>query len=91
MLNVTPQGSKSWILRVQSSGRRRDNGLGSFKVVSLPAAREQAVFVRQQLRAGIDPSVERKSQAGVTSFAEAAEALIAEQCGTWRNVKHAAY
>ena len=90
MLNVTPGGSKSWVLRVQSKGRRRDLGIGSLKVISLQAAREQAVVLRQKLRAGIDPVMEKKAEVAITTFEQAAEALISEQRATWKNVKHAA-
>ena len=35
-------GAKSWVLRVQVAGRRRDFGLGSLDLVSLDEARDKA-------------------------------------------------
>ena len=50
-LLVGPGGSKSWVLRVQVDGRRRDYGLGSLDIVSLSDARTKAAEGR---RAGKD-------------------------------------
>lgn len=90
MLNVSQGGSKSWIMRIQVAGRRRDIGLGPVGVVSLQAAREQALVIRQKIRAGIDPVAEKKAHVSIPSFEEAAKALIAEQRPSWSNPKHAA-
>ncbi len=38
-LLIGPSGSKSWVVRVQKDGRRRDFGLGSEKKLSLAMAR----------------------------------------------------
>ena len=40
ILNVTKYGSRSWVLRYQVAGKRRDLGLGSYPSVSLADARE---------------------------------------------------
>ena len=42
MLEIRPGGSKTWLVRLQANGRRRDYGLGSFKDISLSEAREKA-------------------------------------------------
>ncbi len=60
-LLVKPSGSKSWTLRVQREGRRRDYGLGSFPNLSLAKAREKAGEWRQRIQKGIDPRAARKS------------------------------
>ena len=39
-LRVKPSGARSWLLRVQVSGRRRDIGLGSITDLTLTEARE---------------------------------------------------
>lgn len=44
-----------WILRVVSSGKRREMGLGRWPDVSISEARERAANARQTLRDGIDP------------------------------------
>ena len=41
-LLVADSGAKSWVLRFQLKGRRRDMGLGSAELFSLAEARERA-------------------------------------------------
>lgn len=87
-LLVGPTGSKSWVVRVQKSGKRRDIGLGGASKVPLTLARERAATVRSQVEAGIDPVAERRKSAGVPTFREAAALVHAEQKKGWRNGKH---
>lgn len=77
-LLVKPTGSKSWVLRVQRAGTRRDFGLGSVaiqpvpemaavpisrrKMLTLADAREKARIGRELAKAGIDPSVEWRQE-----------------------------
>jgi integrase len=44
-----------WILRVITSGKRREMGLGRWPDVSIAEARERAANARQTLRDGVDP------------------------------------
>lgn len=88
-LVVHPGGTRSWVVRVQKSGRRQDFGLGSAKKVSLSKAREKAAEVRSQVEAGLDPIAERKNNVGIPTFREAATLYHAEQKKAWRNSKHA--
>lgn len=89
-LVVGRTGSQSWVCRIQKDGRRRDIGLGSAKKVSLALARERAGRVRSQMEAGIDPIFERRKEAGVPTFREAAAKVFAETNKIWRNAKHRA-
>ena len=57
-LLVKDSGSRSWVLRMQTEGRRRDFGLGSLRDVSLAQARDAAADLRRQLRRGGDPVAE---------------------------------
>jgi TPR repeat protein len=59
LLNVKPSGAKSWLLRLQANGKRRDYGLGSLSQVSLADARKRAADYRKLLDAGIDPLTDR--------------------------------
>lgn len=59
-LVVKEGGAKSWVCRVQKSGKRRDFGLGSAVKVSLAVARERAREVRSQMELGLDPLFERQ-------------------------------
>jgi integrase len=69
-LLVKPTGARSWVLRVQHRGRRRDFGIGSYieksaggdltierrKLLTLTEARDKAREGRKLAKAGIDPS-----------------------------------
>lgn len=55
MLWVSKPGVASWVCRVQNDGKRRDFGLGSFKLVSLAEAREKAREVKKAIVRGDDP------------------------------------
>lgn len=54
-LFVTDTGAKSWVVRVQVDGRRREYGLGAAALVTLAEARDKAMEVRKQAKAGLDP------------------------------------
>lgn len=86
-LNVTANGSKSWIFRY----RRRDMGLGAYPAISLAKAREKAVEAREMLSSGVDPLEARKRQeplSGVVTFDDAARRYIEANEASWRNPKH---
>lgn len=89
-LVVARGGGKSWIVRVQKNGRRRDIGLGSAAKVSLKLARERAAMVRSQVEVGIDPVLQRRRAAGIPTFKEAARLVHAEHKLGWKNGKHQA-
>jgi len=59
-LVVKPSGTKSWMVRVQKSGNRRDFGLGSASKISLAIARERAREIRTWVELGLDPLFERR-------------------------------
>ena len=94
MLFVKSSGARSWVLRAQVDGKRRDIGLGAMKEVSLADARERASEVRKQFRNGIDPveakRLEKSARSSIPTFAEAANEVHAELIPTWRNAKHQA-
>lgn len=87
-LLVSRAGARSWVCRVQKDGKRRDIGLGSAKKVSLALARERAAKVRTQVEVGLDPIAERRKEAGIPTFREAAVIVFAENKKNWRNAKH---
>jgi integrase len=91
MLDVRSTGSKTWIVRLQSGGKRRDYGLGSLKDVSLAEAREKAREYRKLLRSGVDPlETKRKIKQALPTFRVAATQVHAEHKAGWRNSKHGA-
>ena len=97
-LQVAPSGARSWILRIQIGGVRRDMGLGGFPDVTLAAARTAARVARQKAKEGIDPidhgraarSALRAANLTAKTFKECAIAYIAAHKPTWANAKHAA-
>jgi integrase len=91
ILKIGPSGGKSWILRVQVNGCRRDIGLGDAKTVSLRDARETAGEMRKLARTGVDPLLARKSEKQaivIPTFREASKLVHAEQKKGWKNGKH---
>jgi len=99
-LQVTPNGTKSWIYRYQIDGRRRWLGLGGFPAVSLSEARKERSRLKLKVKAGIDPlnekaeniakaEVARKVQvARKMTFQNCAEAYIESMAPHWKNRKH---
>lgn len=70
MLQITPGGGRSWVLRTTVAAKRRNMGLGSYPEITLEAARNAARKAKATVREGRDPIVERK---------EKKAALVAEQ------------
>jgi hypothetical protein len=87
-LAVSSTGARSWILRYQLDGRRRDMGLGSTSLVPLSEAREKASAALRRIKLDhVDPLAEKtpKSAAPVTvTFSKAAEAYIAAHRAKWK-------
>ena len=72
-LLVSVTGAKSWLLRVQVHGRRRDIGLGSTAQLSLAEARDKARDLRRVAKAGGDPIAVRDfAKATTPTFEDAA-------------------
>ena len=91
MIQVTPAGSTSWIMRTTTNGRRREIGLGSFPTLSLSKAREQALNIAMIVLGGGDPVADRrKGQSRSQTFKECAESYICDNKDGWKSDKHAA-
>ena len=100
-LVVKVTGRKSWVLRYQLNGKRREMGLGSFPDVGLKAARLAAAEQRKLLTTGTDPMAardasrealranERAAAAKAITFKKAASDYIAAHRTGWKNAKHA--
>lgn len=88
-LLVRPSGSRSWVLRTQSVGQRRDLGLGSPPAVSLAQARAKAAELRKRIKMGEDVarSVFQKESTART-FADAARDCHLALKPGWRNKRH---
>lgn len=94
VLFIKESGAKSWVLRIQVDGKRRDFGLGAFADVSLSEAREKADELRRQYRSGVDPVAARRAaklpNTSIPTFREAATQAHREHEGGWKNAKHKA-
>ena len=84
-LQVTPSGTRSWLLRYKRQGRSHWMGLGSADTLTLAEARERARLERVRLLDGIDPLLARRAdrrRAEVT-FRACGEAVIESRKATW--------
>lgn len=61
-LVVKAAGGKSWVLRYQFAGKRRDMGLGSYPEISLKAARFALAEQRRLMASGTDPMAARDAE-----------------------------
>ncbi|MYA30650.1 MAG: tyrosine-type recombinase/integrase [Gammaproteobacteria bacterium] len=73
--------SKTWAQRLRINGQLVQLGLGTWPIVSLAEAREQALANRRMVMRGRDP----RHYAKVPTFAEAAEAVIGLHEPTWKS------
>ncbi|MBA3666384.1 MAG: integrase family protein [Sphingomonas sp.] len=88
-LVVRNSQSKSWMLRIQHRGRRRDFGLGSVSEVSLSDARIAVADYRRMIRNGLDPVKEL----GLRRMAAPSFETVARSCydamkGGWKGGEH---
>lgn len=97
-LQVSPSGTKSWVLRFMLNKRAREMGLGSIFDRTLAEARERAKEFRQLLDDGIDPIAQRQAErqrnmlvtAQRRTFEECAIEYRNLHANGWKNAKHAA-
>lgn len=91
-LLVKPSGARSWVLRVQQDGKRRDIGLGSIAALTLAEARERAVELRKHALNGRDPIAERdRDRRPTPTFREATKATHEALKSGWVEKNAAAF
>src|SRR5690606_18991287 len=96
-INVTNTGGRSWILRYQVDGKRRDMGLGGYPDVTLAQAKEKARAARALLAEGIDPIEDTRAkrsrlkadQSSAITFRQATYKYLEAHEDAWKSVKHA--
>lgn len=85
-LLVRDSGARSWVLRMQHAGMRRDFGLGPVHDVSLADARARAADIRRQVRAGLDPAAERpKRRKASPTFEKVTRDCYDAMKGGWKD------
>jgi integrase len=96
-LQVTPTGTKSWLLRYMLNGRARAMGLGPLDLISLAEARERTREARRKLLDGTDPiearaagrAQRRLDEARALSFQDCADRYIESHESGWRGTESA--
>ena len=96
LLQITPNGAKTWLLRYSLNGRRRHMGLGGYPDVTLAQARERAREARESIWRGEDPVEARRAQRAqadaerlrTLTFADAMERYLEVKLSEFGNAKH---
>lgn len=96
LLQCTPTGARTWLLRTLVGAKRREIGLGGYPDVPLADAVRRAREARDKIRAGVDPVEERKAvraalaaaQARGMTFKVAADKCLAARLKGLKNAKH---
>lgn len=94
LLAVSPTGRRSWTLRYQKDGVRRDMGLGRYPDVSLADARLAVLQRRKEIAQGQDPIREhrqrKRAKRAVPTFEEVAVDVIeiAQKASTNAKVRY---
>jgi integrase len=97
-LRVKETGTRSWLVRITTAGKRRDIGIGSAGIngLTLAQAREQARAMRSGSIAAISPRAAAKAAAEsaksdaarAVTFAQFTDTFIEGREEGWRNAKH---
>jgi integrase len=90
---------KSWAVRVEVQGRRREFGIGSAYMVTLAEARDRAAEIRKAAMKGKDPGAAKQAEReqrkakvhakrNAITFAEATHRVHKNLLPAWKNPKH---
>jgi integrase len=86
---VERSGARRWVLRVTINGKRHNRGLGSYPLVNLESAREEAAEIRRAARKGRDLVDERRQEAAkAITFKVAFETFFEVKRQQLANAKH---
>ena len=96
LLQCTPSGARTWLLRTLIGTKRRSIGLGGYPGVSLADAIRKAREAKDKIQFGVDPVEERKAaraalaaaQARGMTFKAASEKCLAARLKGLKNAKH---
>ena len=94
--NRSGEVRKSWLVRYQLNGKRREMGIGTYPDITLSVARDIALDAKRQAKDGIDPILSRNRErrmiaqdnAASLTFKECAKKYIASHEASWSNPKH---
>jgi hypothetical protein len=96
LLQISPSGARSWVMRYELHCKERMMGLGSASEFSLKEARERARAARQLLADGHDPLAAKQAAEAAAklaaarklTFREAAQRYYDQNEKRWRNASH---
>jgi integrase len=88
MLVVKSKTSRSWILRFQHEGKRRDYGIGSASKITLAEARDKADKYRREIAMGGNPLAAKRAAKGIPTFREAAILARTDILKSHRSERH---
>lgn len=80
-------GSRTFIYRWKTLGKQKKRSLGSYPVLSLAAARESALELKQKIKTGVDLD---KPTTTIPTFGEYAKQYIEKMESGWSNARHRA-
>lgn len=83
ILQISPGGAKSWLLRTLVGGRRRAIGLGGYPEVGLADARDRAREAKAKVREGIDPIEERRAARAALAAAARRNMTVEQALEAW--------
>lgn len=91
-LLVRDSGTRSWVLRMQHAGQRRDFGLGPAHDVPLADARTLAANLRKAVRSGVDPTSKRRGNRKSTpTFEKVTRDCYEAMKGGWKDQRHVSW
>lgn len=85
-LRITDKGAKSWSVYYRLAGKHQRLTIGSWPMVGVAEAREQAGEIKDQAKAGVDPKMARARSAAEAqvatskTFESIAESYIKREC-----------
>lgn len=96
LLQCTPTGARTWLLRTMVGTKRREIGIGGYPDVPLADAVRIAREAKEKIRQGIDPVEDRKAaraalaaqQARGLTFSDAVDRYLAAKLDAFKNAKH---
>lgn len=91
-LLVRQSGTRSWMLRIQHDGHRRDFGLGPAHDVSLSEARILAANLRKEVRSGAMAAAgKRATRKSAPSFEQVTRDCYEAMKGGWKDQRHVSW
>lgn len=79
-LHITPAGDKTWRYRYELAGIESTYVIGKYPDITLEAARNERAALREKVKKGINPAIERRQVRREEVQSREAEKAILENC-----------